>query len=75
MIDKEINRGLTFLHVTTGHMRKEQKAVLTVVSKRQAILLNELVHKIDSEAFIVTHEVHSVKGRGFTLPNVDIHID
>lgn len=75
MIDRDINRGCTFLNITTGYMRQNQKAVLSVVSKRQAVRLNELVHEIDQEAFIITSEVHNVRGRGFTLPNVNIPVE
>lgn len=75
MIDRDIDRGCTFLNITTGYMRQDQKAVLTVVSKRQAIKLNELIHKIDQEAFIITHEVHNVRGRGFTLPTVNLPVE
>lgn len=75
MIDKSIDRGCTFLNITTGYMKNDQKAVLSVVSKRQAIKLNDLIHEIDQEAFIITSEVHNVRGRGFTLPNVHIPIE
>lgn len=72
MIDTQIQRGCTFLNVTTGYMRDDQKAVLSVVSRRQAVKLNELIRSIDENAFIITSEVHNVKGRGFTLPNVEL---
>lgn len=75
MIDRDIERGCTFLKITTGYMRQDQKAVLTVVSKRQAVKLNDLIHTVDQEAFIITSEVHSVRGRGFTLPNVHIPVE
>lgn len=75
MIDRDIERGCTFLKITTGYMRQDQKAVLTVVSKRQAVKLNDLIHTVDKEAFIITSEVHSVRGRGFTLPNVHIPVE
>lgn len=75
MIDKDIDRGSTFLKITTGYMKQDQKAVLSVISRRQAAKLNDLVHKIDPEAFIITSEVHNVRGRGFTLPNVEIPVE
>lgn len=71
-IDKEVDRGCTFIKVTTGYMREDQKAVLSVISRRQATKVNEIVHEIDEEAFIITSEVHNVRGRGFTLPNVNL---
>lgn len=71
-IFKEIDRGCTFVNVTTGYFQHEQKAVLCVASNRQYARVNEVVMDIDPTAFIITSEIHSVKGRGFTLPNIDL---
>lgn len=71
-IFKEIDRGCTFVNVTTGYFQEDQKAVLCVASARQNVKINELVLKIDPHAFIISSEIHSVKGRGFTLPNIDL---
>ena len=45
---------------------------MSVVSKRELHLLNKMVLDIDPTAFIISNETHSVKGRGFTLPSVDL---
>jgi uncharacterized membrane-anchored protein YitT (DUF2179 family) len=71
-IDQELQRGSTFIKVTTGYMKNEQKAVLSVISRRQLMNMNTLVHSIDHDAFMITSEIHSVKGRGFTLPNIEL---
>lgn len=71
-IFKEIDRGCTFVNVTTGYFHNNQKAVLCVMNNRQYITVNNLVLKIDPTAFIICNEIHSVKGRGFTLPNIDL---
>lgn len=71
-IFKEIDRGCTFVNVTTGYLHDQQQAVLCVVNNRQYGKINELVMTIDPTAFIIGSEIHSVKGRGFTLPNIDI---
>lgn len=71
-IFNEINRGCTFVNVTTGYFQHNQKAVLCVASNRQYAKINDLVLDIDPTAFIIGSEIHSVKGRGFTLPNVDL---
>ncbi|WP_455683291.1 YitT family protein [Thomasclavelia sp.] len=68
----DINRGCTLLNVTTGYYQKNQFAVMSVVSKRELHLLNEMILNIDPTAFIISNETHSVKGRGFTLPSVDL---
>ena len=71
-IFNEINRGCTFVNVTTGYLHEQQQAILCVVSNRQYDKINALVMNIDPTAFIIGSEIHSVKGRGFTLPNIDI---
>lgn len=68
----DINRGCTLLNVTTGYYQNKQYAVMAVVSKRELHLLNEMILQIDPTAFIINNETHSVKGRGFTLPPVDL---
>lgn len=68
----DINRGCTLLNVTTGYYQDKQYAVMAVVSKRELHLLNEMILQIDPTAFIISNETHSVKGRGFTLPPVDL---
>ncbi|MCD7893296.1 MAG: YitT family protein [Erysipelotrichaceae bacterium] len=69
---KDINRGCTFVNVTTGYLHEPQFAVLSVVSARQYPQVNELILNIDPTAFIISNDIHSVKGRGFTLPNIDL---
>ena len=72
IVYEKINRGCTLLNITTGYQQKDQYAVMSVVSKRELHLLNELVLKVDPTAFIISNATHSVKGRGFTLPNIDL---
>jgi uncharacterized membrane-anchored protein YitT (DUF2179 family) len=68
MISEKLDRGFTFLNITTGYLRDNTKAIMVVVSKRQYISLNEAVTQIDPYAFTIVSDVHSVRGRGFTLP-------
>lgn len=72
IIFDDINRGCTLLNVTTGYYQDKQLAVMTVVSKRELHLLNDMILEIDPTAFIISNETHSVKGRGFTLPSVEL---
>lgn len=68
----EIERGCTFVNVTTGYFQKDQKAVLCVANTRQNAKIHQIVMEIDPTAFIINSDIHSVKGRGFTLPNIDL---
>jgi uncharacterized membrane-anchored protein YitT (DUF2179 family) len=69
MIAQEIDRGFTYLNITTGYFRDDTKAIMVVLSKRQYISFNEAIKKIDPYAFTVSNDVHAVNGRGFTLPD------
>lgn len=67
-IFEKLNRGCTFLNVTTGYYEQEQRAVMVVLHKRELRYLNEITLDVDEHAFIIINQTHSVKGRGFTLP-------
>ena len=70
MIHEKLDRGSTFFLSETGYLRNETKTVLTVVSKRQLVMLEEEIVKIDPEAFVVVSEVKEVVGYGFTKKKV-----
>lgn len=72
IILKEIDRGCTYVEVTTGYLKQPQKAVLSVISSRQYPHVNELILQIDPTAFIISSDIHSVNGRGFTLPSINL---
>ena len=72
IVFEDINRGCTLLNVTTGYHQKNQYAVMAVVSKRELHLLNDMILAIDPTAFIISNATHSVRGRGFTLPPIDL---
>ncbi len=70
MIQEKLDRGSTFFLSETGYLRKDTKTVLTVVSKRQLVTLEQEIVKIDPEAFVVVSEVKEVVGYGFTKKKV-----
>ena len=69
---EQVLYGITLLNVTTGYHQKNQYAVMAVVSKRELHLLNDMILAIDPTAFIISNATHSVRGRGFTLPPIDL---
>lgn len=73
-IRDHIDRGTTYIEITTGLNNQRQKAVMCVLSKRQLHTLNSAILNIDESAFTVISEVHEVKGRGFSLPKMDIKV-
>lgn len=66
-IQTSMDRGATLLASQGGHLRRESFVVLTVISGRELSRLNELVMKLDPDAFMVINQVNEVRGRGFTL--------
>ena len=69
-IQEKIDRGTTFYMIETGFLRKDTKAIMTVVSNRELVKLNHIVMDIDPKAFIVINEAKEVKGKGFSLRKI-----
>lgn len=65
-IAQQLDRGTTLYEIEGGYTRKEMYAILTVVNQREVFQVNELVHEIDPDAFIIIGQVKEVRGRGFT---------
>lgn len=64
-IMEELDRGVTGLEAQ-GMYSGDQKCVLyCVVSKKEIVILKELIHKIDRNAFVVVGDVREVLGEGF----------
>jgi len=70
MIQEKLDRGSTFFLSETGYLRRDIKTLLTVISKRELVLLEQEIAKIDPEAFVVVSEVKEVVGYGFTKRKV-----
>lgn len=67
MIHQKLDRGSTFFRSESGYLRKDMLTLMTVVSNRELVVLQQMVQEIDPKAFIVINEVREVMGRGFTL--------
>ncbi|MCI9080856.1 MAG: YitT family protein [Lachnospiraceae bacterium] len=62
---EELNRGVTGLEAH-GMYSGERKCVLyCVVAKKEIVLLKEIVHQIDENAFVIVGDVREVHGEGF----------
>ena len=70
MIQKQLDRGTTFLQAETGYLNINQPIVLTVISNRELVKLNKLVMDLDPKAFIIISHVNEVKGRGFSSQKI-----
>lgn len=64
---KELDAGVTMVHVETGYGQENQKGVLCIIPNRKLYSVKELVQSIDPKAFITITQINEVRGRGFTL--------
>lgn len=67
IIQKDLDRGSTYVPIQTGFQKLDQKAILCVLPNREMSHLNQYVQQIDPKAFIIINGVREVRGRGFTL--------
>ena len=67
---KEMDAGVTMVHIETGFGARQQKGVLCIIPNRKLYSARELVHSIDAKAFITITQINEVSGRGFTLEKV-----
>ena len=63
----QVDRGVTLLHGRGGYLGNETELVLTVISNRELIKVEKLIHQIDPECFMVVSRVSEVRGRGFSM--------
>lgn len=63
----KVDRGVTLLEAEGGYLHGETKLVMSVISNRELIKVEKLVHDLDPECFMVVSRVSEVRGRGFTI--------
>lgn len=63
----ELEAGVTMTMIKTGHLHKEQQAVLCVIPPRKLYSANEMIRKLDPTAFVTVTKIKEVHGRGFTF--------
>jgi len=63
----QVDRGVTLLHGEGGYLHEQTEIVMSVISNRELIKLERLVHEIDPECFMIVNRVSEVHGRGFTI--------
>lgn len=67
---KELDAGVTMVHVETGYGQENQKGVLCIIPNRKLYSVKELVQSIDPKAFITITQINEVRGRGFSTERV-----
>lgn len=61
----ELNRGVTRLPGTGMYTGQDRPVLLVAVSKKQAVILRELVAGIDPDAFMILTDAQEIRGEGF----------
>ena len=64
---QQVDRGVTMLNGEGGYTHEQTQIVLSVISNRELIKVEKLIHQIDPECFMVVSRVSEVRGRGFSL--------
>ncbi len=62
---QDMNRGVTRLKGTGMYTGNDRPVLLAAVSKKQAVLLRELVSEIDPDAFMILTDAQEIRGEGF----------
>ena len=62
---RELGRGLTGLEGQGLYSEKPNLVLMCVVSKKEAVLLKDIVKNADNEAFLILSEAKEVLGEGF----------
>lgn len=70
LIQERLDRGTTLVYTQTGYLKEDQPMILTVVSNRELMRLNQLVQEVDPHAFMIIGNVNEVRGRGFSQQKV-----
>ena len=62
---RELGRGLTGLEGQGMYSEKHKMVLMCVVSKKEAVLLKDIVKNADNESFLILSEAKEVLGEGF----------
>ena len=70
-LDRQLDRGATFLRGEGSFTREERMVVLVAVKRHQVADLKRLVMEVDPAAFVIVQDAHQVLGDGFSRYSKD----
>ena len=70
-LDRQLDRGATFLQGEGSYTREEMMVVLAAVKRHQVSDLKRLVMEVDPAAFVIVQDAHQVLGDGFSRYSKD----
>ncbi|WP_018133268.1 YitT family protein [Effusibacillus pohliae] len=65
-IHDQLERGTTLLKGRGGYTGQDKEVLYCVVSREEIIKVQQIVHDIDPQAFVIVTDVHDVLGEGFS---------
>ena len=68
-IINDLHRGGTYIHGKGMYNGSDKTIIFTVVSRRELAILEEYIHKIDSNAFVTVVNANEILGEGFKSLN------
>ena len=71
LIMQELDRGVTMLTGTGMYTRTDRPVLFCAVSRRQAVILKELVYENDPDAFVILTDAREIRGEGFLHYSAD----
>ncbi len=66
-IISDVDRGVTLLRGETGYLAQKTNVILCVISPRERHRTEQLIQRIDPNAFVILSQVTRVSGLGFTV--------
>ena len=66
-IEKKLDRGCSLVPVVGGYTNEHRTMIMVILDKSQYPLLNEGIHSIDPNAFMIVTDTRDVHGNGFTF--------
>lgn len=66
-ISLALNRGITVLNGYGFYTKHDKHVLYIVISERQLLTLQKIVHELDPKAFVTVTDIHQVVGEGFTF--------
>ena len=64
-IDKELERGVTYLHGEGAYTGNATKVLMAAIKMRQIAQLKRIVREVDPSSFVIISDAHEVLGDGF----------
>lgn len=64
---EEMDRGCTIIESRGGYTHEKVEMLMVAVTIDQYQTLIDMIHEIDSSAFVIVSDTNEVRGRGFTL--------